>query len=108
MLDVASLGNDAVILLQTHTCKNDYDDFLYGSLSDTDLINSKKLYLLCSFKNYKFFDGVITGKHIYFWSIDNEYLKPIQVDCYVDGEKVNVKVPTTMQELINSVLEGRE
>lgn len=102
-VNLAKEGYDAVFMVHSHPCENAYDDFVYGSLSDEDLKNSKKLLLVCQIQNVKFFDGIATGKHIYFWSIDNENLIPVQVPCYLDGELIKTKVPATLSELLSVV-----
>ncbi len=101
--NIAKMGNGAIIMIHSHPCKNAYDDFIYGSLSDDDLKNSKKLYLISQFQNVKYFDGIATGQHIYIWSIENENLIPMQVPCYVDGELIKTKVPATLSELFSAV-----
>ena len=100
---VTSGENDSVILFHIHPCNENTMDFMYGSMTEDDLRCSKQLYLLCNFKNCKLFDGVITGNHIYFWTIDNEYYKPIKVDCYVDKKKVTNTVPSTVKELLDII-----
>lgn len=101
--NIVKEGYNAIFMIHSHPCKNAYDDFVYGSLSDDDLKNSKKLLLVCQIQNVKYFDGIATGKHIYFWSIDNENLVPIQVPCYVDGELIKTKVPATLSELFSAI-----
>jgi hypothetical protein len=96
-------GYDSVIMIHTHPCENDFDDFLYGSLSEEDVGNSKKLLLICQFQNVSFYDGVSTGKSIYFWNINNESLIPKHMDCYVDGKLVEKAVPGTIQELFQMI-----
>lgn len=102
-MNIAKMGNGAVIMIHSHPCKTAYDDFIYGSLSEDDLKNSKKLYLISQFQNVKYFDGIATGQHIYIWSIDNENLIPTQVPCYVDEKLIKTKVPATLSELFSAV-----
>ena len=104
IMDISNRGYDSVFMIHSHPCETDFDDYLYGSLSSQDLRNSKKLYLITQFKNIKYFDGISTGKNIYFWSLDNEFLKPTQVSCYVDGKYMASRVPGTIQELVVVVL----
>ena len=92
---------NSVIMLHSHPCDTIFDDFLYGSLSEADIVNSKKLLLICRFMNIRYFDGVSTGKHIYFWSIDNDKMLPVQMSCYVDNDLVDSRVPGTIQELVD-------
>ena len=103
MCKVTTNGNDSLIMFHIHPCNTEKEDFMYGSMTETDLKYSRQLYLLCNFKNLKLFDGVITGNHIYFWTIDNEYYKPIKVDCYVDKKKITNMVPSTIKELVDIV-----
>lgn len=103
IMDIGKTGHDSVFLIRSHHCENKLDDFLYGSLSSEDLGNSKKMFLICQFQNLQFFDAISTGSNIYFWSIDNEFLKPVQVLCSVDGEILRNKVPDTMQELVDVI-----
>lgn len=104
IMDISSRGYDSIIMIHSHPgCTNAYDDFLYGSLSDEDIETSKKLLLICQFKNIGYYDGICTGRHIYFWSIDNENMIPRQLNCYVDGNLVRSRVPGTVEELIHVV-----
>ena len=103
-MQIADSGHDSVIMLHSHPgCINAYDDFIYGSLSETDVETSKKLLLVCQFKNVNYYDAISTGNHIYFWSIDNENMIPKQLNCYIDGELVKSRVPSTIQELVDVV-----
>ena len=104
IMDLSKNGYDAVFMVHSHPCETTFDDFLYGSLSSQDMVNSKRLYLVCQFQNVKYFDGISTGQHIYFWSIDNDNLTPVQMNVYVDNELVNDKVPGTIQELLDVII----
>lgn len=106
VLNICNMGYDSIFLIHSHKSENKMEDFLNGSLSNNDLKNSKKIFLICQFKNVKYFDGVSTGKSIYFWSIDNEFLKPVQINCYVDGKEITGRVPNTIQELIDVIQEN--
>ena len=103
IVNLRKKGYDAVVMIHTHPCENDFDDFLYGSLSEDDLSNSKKLLLICQSQNMHYFDGIATGKSIYFWNIDNESLVPKHMECYVDNVLVNKRVPGTIQELFEVI-----
>ena len=100
-------GFDSAVVLRSHPCAKASDDFLYGSLSETDIVNSKKLLLICQFMNVRYFDGVATGKNIYFWSIDNEKMLPVQMNCYVGDELVKNRVPGSIKELVNIINENK-
>lgn len=104
IMSLCEKGYDAVFMIHSHHCDTKFDDFMYGSLSEDDIKNSKRLYLICQFKNIKFFDGIATGQHIYFWSIDNDKMIPTQMSCYIDNELVNSRVPGTIQELFEMIM----
>lgn len=97
---------NSIVMVHSHPCATPLDDFLYGSLSSEDIVNSKRLLLICQFMNVKYFDGVSTGSHIYFWSLNNENIVPEQLSCYVDNVLVPSKVPGTIQELVDIVGKG--
>ncbi len=103
IINLRQKGYDSVVMIHTHSCENEFDDFLYGSLSEEDLKTSKKLLLQCQFQHVKYFDGISTGKSIYFWSIDNENLVPVHMDCYVDNKLINKRVPGTIEELFEVI-----
>lgn len=101
LYNIARAGNDTVFMIHTHPCKTILDDFFYGSLSEEDLKNSKNLCLWGKSHNFRYLDGISTGKDTYFWSVDNDEFLPSQVYSYVDGTLLNNKIPAKIDNLIN-------
>lgn len=101
--EILNRGADAIIMIHTHPCKTKEEDWLYASLSDEDFTASKNVELMCNLQNLDYYAGVATCEGLYFWQLDNKSLKPIQMECYVDGENVTRKVPTTLEEIVRKL-----
>lgn len=99
---------NTIVMIHSHPGVKAYDDFMYGSLSSDDLAKSKRLLLICQFMNVRYYDGVSTGRHIYFWSLDNEKIIPEHLSCYVDNVLVPSKVPGTIKELVDIIGKGNK
>ena len=98
--NIISKGYNSVIMIHTHPCKTDIEDWLFASLSEEDLNAAKNVELICELQGARFFAGVSTCNGVYFWMLDPKSYKPIQLDCYIDGVNVTKKVPTTLQEIV--------
>ena len=101
--DFVEQGYNTIVMITTHPCKEEEDDWVYASLSNDDIHEAKNVQLMCDFHKVNFYAGVATCKALYFWYLDSRSLKPIQVECEVDGENVTKKVPSTLKELIEKM-----
>ena len=90
------LENDTFFM--THSHRNYLLlEFMYGDLSFADEDISKKLRELCAEYGLEYYDGIATGKKLYFWSTISEEF-PKLMDCYVDNNKVKYNALTQITE----------
>lgn len=100
---VINKGADAIIAIFTHPSKVKQEDWVYASLSDDDYRSSKNIELMCNIQGLKFYACVATCERLYFWHLDDKSLKPVQLECYVNGANVTRKVPSTLEEIVKKL-----
>lgn len=101
--DILDLGYNTIIMIHTHPCKEEVEDWVYASLSEDDLTAAKNVEFMCNLQGANFYVGVSTCNAVYFWRLDNRSLKPIQMECYVENENVTKKVPTSLKEIVEQM-----
>lgn len=101
--DLINQGYNTAVMITTHPCKEEKDDWVYASLSNDDIKESKNVGLMCDLQGLNFYSAVATCNGLYFWVLDPKHLKPIQVECEVDGEDVTKKVPSTLKEIVEKM-----
>lgn len=92
------LGNDTFIMTHSHPNKYPFFEFMFGDLGDDDEVLSKKLRNLCNKYNMEYYDGITTGKKLYFWSTLEEDKTPKLMDCFVDNVPVEYNSLTRITE----------
>lgn len=102
-LELKNNGMDTVIMIHSHPCEELIDHLAFSVLSDDDIKTSKKLLSFCKENEMNYLDGISTGIITYFWSIDNSEQMPQQVDCYIDGHRMNTKYATLLEGLSESI-----
>ena len=90
------LGNDTFFMAHSHRNLSPFE-FMHGDLSFEDEEISKKLRGMCYKHGLEYYDGITTGKRLYFWSTLNDY-KPQMMDCYVGDSKIKYNKLTQLTE----------
>ena len=98
------LGNDTFIMTHSHPCKSSLFEFMYGDLSDEDEVISHKLRSISNRYLLNYYDGITTGKKVYFWSTEDDIKYPQLMDCYVENEQVDYNALTRITEDIEHIL----
>ena len=101
--EVTNKGADAVIAIFSHPSKEKQEDWVYASLSDDDYRSAKNIELMCNIQGLRFYACVATCERLYFWHLDDKSLKPVQLECYINGINVTKKVPSTLEEIVEKL-----
>ena len=96
MIRNKELGNDTFFMTHSHRNLSAFE-FMHGDLSFEDEEISKRLRGLCNTHGLDYYDGITTGRKLYFWSTLNEY-NPQIMDCYVGDNKVKYNALTQITE----------
>ena len=98
MIALKKIGCDTFFMTHSHPCKSNMLEFMFGDLSDEDEVNSNYLRSICSKYNLEYYDGISTGKRLYFWSTLDKEKAPILMDCYANLKKVKYNPLTSITE----------
>lgn len=89
--------NDTFFMVHSHKPTISFLEFAHGDLSDEDEEISEKLRDISRKYCMDYFDGITTGKKLYFWSTE-EKNKPRLMECFIENEKVDYSLITTFSE----------
>lgn len=92
------LGNDTFIMIHSHPCKSNMFEFMFGDLSFEDEENSQKITSICDKYCIDYYDGITTGRKLYFWSTHESEKSPKLLKCYIDGDEVEYNSLTRITE----------
>lgn len=98
MYDINNDGYDTFFMVHSHKCNSNFFEFMYGDLSDEDEINSERLREVCNFFGLDYYDGITTGKRVYFWNTKEKDNGPILMNCYIDNVQVEYNKLTQITE----------